>query len=164
MVGIASFTTRQGTGSPVTSGATKAPITPSPTGPNTPGPTAVGGLTYSLLGAGICQDSSGNYFDYIAGDVTAPATAADCSKFCGGFASSDLLGFQIYKVGGAGTLNCFCLFPDGQIPSPTSGSYWFQVRSDYTGSGHITQAPNTVPNYECYVYPKGTASPVASPV
>eukprot|EP00956_Cyclotella_meneghiniana_P012666 scaffold18014_cov69-Cyclotella_meneghiniana.AAC.1 len=134
-----------GTGSPITSGATKAPITPSPTGVVTPAPTP-------------CQDSSGNSFDYVGGGI-GTVTAPECSKFCGQFASSDLLGFSL-KLGG--TLNCFCHFPDGKIPQPPSGSNWDSMKSDFVGSGPITQS--TSAGYECYVYPQGSASPVASPV
>jgi hypothetical protein len=152
------FVYNKGTGSPITSGATKAPITPSPTGVVTPAPTPVGISTYSFLGSGVCQDSSGNSFDYVSGN---PNTAPECSKFCGQFASSDLLGFSL-KVGGVVTLNCFCHFPDGKIPQPPSGSNWDGMKSDYVGSGPITQS--TSAGYECYVYPQGSASPVASPV
>eukprot|EP00956_Cyclotella_meneghiniana_P024880 scaffold50742_cov44-Cyclotella_meneghiniana.AAC.1 len=150
-----------GTGSPITSGATKAPITPSPTGVVTPAPTPVGISTYSFLGAGICEDSSGDFIDYVAATI-GTVTAPECSKFCGQFASSDLLGFTLDKLGG--TLNCLCHFSDGKIPNLPSGSGWSQLRSDFVGSGPITQAnPPNDPNNDCYVYPQGSASPVASP-
>eukprot|EP00956_Cyclotella_meneghiniana_P000638 scaffold691_cov50-Cyclotella_meneghiniana.AAC.2 len=83
------------TGSPITSGATKAPITPSPTGAAPPA-----SLTYSLLGAGFCQDSSGNKFDEVGGPQPRGGVpnALDCSKFCGQFASPDLLGFPTFPL------------------------------------------------------------------
>eukprot|EP00956_Cyclotella_meneghiniana_P004664 scaffold5752_cov54-Cyclotella_meneghiniana.AAC.6 len=152
------FVYAQGTGSPTASGATHAPITPSPTGSITHAPTPVGIASFAFVGRGYCDDSNNEKYNEISGLSGVDKFA--CSQFCGQFPSSNLVGFT-HSTGLFPS--CHCHF-SGQVPAPPSGSGWFGIKTTQNGTGPIKRGDSSNYNRICYAYPQGTGSltPIAT--
>eukprot|EP00956_Cyclotella_meneghiniana_P030131 scaffold75016_cov46-Cyclotella_meneghiniana.AAC.2 len=145
----------QGTGSPTTPGATKHPITPSPTGSITSAPTPVGIASWNKIGSGGCTDSYHEIYSSIQGGQI--ATPAECAQFCHKLPSPYLVGFVFDYEND----DCFCLYSGQNVPTPPSGIGLLSIDTSSTGTGPIRGTDDGIRS-NCYAFAQGTAAPTTS--
>ena len=98
------------------------------------------------------MDSNNRLYDSIAGFVIIDATG--CSLFCAQYASPDLVGFTFLATQPGAGSDCYCYFDGGKVPTPPSGSDWFEIHTGLLGTGPIkgSSSPSDT-DFTCYAFP-----------
>ncbi len=95
---------------------------------------------YEYVGAGFCQDASGNTYDFYA--KLGLASNAECATACNGITIAGLRGFVFYTVG-----YCYCQFEDGFVTSTVPDG--FGGSDALSGTGEITSVLSST-DFHCY--------------